>query len=459
MKLSTVNGSESRRVLIGMITDGSVLGRIASRWTREGLFASAAENLIGGWCASFYGKFRRAPGREIQTRYEQWADSGRGDSATIQGVGKILGSISDEYDRNGDAPTPDVTLDVAGRLFNRVKLKRLSEQIQADLEAGDVEKAESRIADMRPVELGVGEVIRPGEDAEFWAFVFDDNQMRPLVWYPGPLGQFVNSVLVRDAFVALTGPAKRGKSFWLLDMAFMAVTGDHHRVAYFEGGDLSRRQIGMRLGQRALRRTRPGGSKVVKWPVKFINHDELETEDLELSEVTQGECQMAWKKAQRGRDLFRLSCHSNSSLSVSHVESMIKRWDSDGWTPDVIVIDYADILAPPLGIREPRDQINENWKAMRRISQDWHCLVLTATQGDAASYDAKVMRKKNFSDDRRKHDHVTAMIGLNASDADKSRGVMRLNFVDRREGAYVESEQMWVAGCPEVARMAVCSSF
>jgi hypothetical protein len=115
--------------------------------------------------------------------------------------------------------------------------------------------------------------------------------------------------------------------------------------------------------------------------------------------------------------------------------------------PDAVVIDYADITAPYPGVKEGRDQINENWMHLRRISQDYHCLVLTATQADADSYSRRLMGRKNFSDDRRKHDHVTAMLGLNVTDEDKEVGITRVNFLDRREGGYTEKGQVWVAGC------------
>ena|GEM_PF-3025404 len=455
MKERRFDGSEIRRVVAGMVTDKTVLTRLAARWPREGLFAAVQDNLIGGWCVGYLKQFGRPPGRDIEGVFEGWA-ANRTDEATVELVRKRLEGISNEYGRNGEGWSSDYLLDVAGRLFRRVQVRRALEAADQDLETGDLDAAEKRLTDLRRVEVGTDATVRPGEDAEFWQDVFDEDNVRPLIWYPKDLGAFVGGELSRDSFVAFMGTAKRGKSFWLLDAAYRAARA-RHRVAYFEAGDLSRRQIGRRMGMRALRRPRPGVFEV-KVPTIWKPGPKTDLEVRQAVPISDLDCYREWRRMQRGEDLFRLQCHSNRSLTVAKIEGQIREWASDGWTPDAVVIDYADILAPPAGVREGRDQINENWMHLRRLSQDWHCLVLTATQSDAAGYDARLLKRKNFSDDRRKHDHVTAMLGLNSTDGEKEQGMWRLNWIDRRDAAQSEKGQVWVAGCLEIACPVVIST-
>jgi hypothetical protein len=132
----------------------------------------------------------------------------------------------------------------------------------------------------------------------------------------------------------------------------------------------------------------------------------------------------------------------------------------EGWIPDVVVIDYADILAPPPGIPAgEREGINENWKQMRSMSQSRHILVCTATQADAGSYEANVIRRQNFSDDRRKLDHVTGMFGINATHSELGMGAYRLNWLKRREDAYTSAKHIHVAHCLNLGRPHVKSSY
>ena len=98
---------------------------------------------------------------------------------------------------------------------------------------------------------------------------------------------------------------------------------------------------------------------------------------------------------------------------------MIKSWERDGWLPDVIVIDYADLLAAESSRTEGRDTINGTWKALRALSQELHGLVVTATQSDANSATTGLLTRANFSEDKRKFAHITGMNGLNQNNEEK----------------------------------------
>jgi hypothetical protein len=122
-------------------------------------------------------------------------------------------------------------------------------------------------------------------------------------------------------------------------------------------------------------------------------------------------------------------------------------------------IDYADNLSMTYAGKEGRDCINETWKHMRRISMEHHCLLVTATQTNAASNEAHVIRRKHFSDDKRKRATPTAVYGINQTETEKDSGIMRLNNLKKRRGAYKESFCVHVAGCLELANPAVLSTF
>jgi hypothetical protein len=78
--------------------------------------------------------------------------------------------------------------------------------------------------------------------------------------------------------------------------------------------------------------------------------------------------------------------------------------------------------------------------------------LVTATQADAASYERQVMTKSNFSEDKRKLAHVTGMIGLNQTKEEQEKGIMRLNWIVRREAEFSEFACLNVAGCLALGR-------
>ena len=171
-------------------------------------------------------------------------------------------------------------------------------------------------------------------------------------------------------------------------------------------------------------------------------------------------CKLIIKRKIKSKDTYlKLSCHPNSTLSVKSIIGILEDWAKEGWTPDVIVIDYADILNMDYSFLEGRDRINETWKQLRALSQKYHCLVVTATQADAASYTKDIVNMSNFSEDKRKLSHVTGVVGINATTKEKDLGIMRLNWVVLREGFYNTKRCVHVAGCLDIANPAIKSCF
>ena len=142
---------------------------------------------------------------------------------------------------------------------------------------------------------------------------------------------------------------------------------------------------------------------------------------------------------------FRISTHSNDTLSVDEINNILDTWEKeDGFIADVIIIDYADLLTST--IQDVRQQQNSNWKKSRAISQKRHSLLITVTQADAAAYEKDTLSLKNFSEDKRKYAHVTAMFGMNQDPSGRERklGIMRLNSMVMREGEPHPNEQVTV---------------
>lgn len=466
MRWQKASGSKERRILIGMIVSQPVLARIAPKWDKEGMFGSQWANVVGQWCVDYLTSYNKAPGKNITSLFEAWAEESS-DKDTVALVERFLQSLSGEYAALKKEVNADHVIDMAGEHFNKVRLERHKDALEGFLEDGKTQKALDLYQKFKPVEMGVGQWVDVLRDGAAMDRAFEDKK-EPLIVYPDGLGEFFGDALERDGFIAFTGPEKRGKTWWLLDVAWRAML-QRRKVAFFEVGDLSQSQIMRRFGVRAAKR--PLKATKADKPVKVPRRLEVTADGVDLDfeekawkgELTPKEAKAACLKVinrtKTNDSLLRLSVHPNTSISVAGVESYIRQWDREGWSPDVIVIDYADILAPVNGTAESRDQINMTWKLLRRMSQDYHCLVVTATQTDAASYDAGTIGKKNFSEDKRKHAHVTGMVGINQTDQEKEKQLQRLNWVDLREGEYTEKRCVTVAGCLAIAQPAMRSFF
>jgi hypothetical protein len=162
------------------------------------------------------------------------------------------------------------------------------------------------------------------------------------------------------------------------------------------------------------------------------------------SMITEEDC-IRWRKVfqyrTKGRR-FKVSTHSNSTVNVADLNNILLKWKyEEQYEPDVIVIDYADILAPEDSKKDQRTIQDERWRALRRLSQDFNCLVITATQAGRSTYTSDVVSASDVSEDKRKNAHLTGMLGLHQVPEEKSHGVIRVGWLMLREGDFNESEQ------------------
>lgn len=470
----TAAAKDLRLVLIGMIVDAAVLGEIASRWER-GLFGAEWANAVAQICVQHYRKYKQPPRAMITSLFQQWAERNR-DLKTIEAMERFLQSLSDEYRDNYERAAEELNsayvLDVANRALNRSRMIRIAGEVQ-ELCNGqdDVEAALALMSGFCPVGIGSTDGYHLFTDREEIFRTFAQAEGDVLVNYDGALGQFMGSALERDGFVAFVAASKKGKTYALIDVAFRALK-ERRRVAFFEVGDLSRKQINGRFATRVA--AHPYRSRewpvVAKYPRRFIREDlgdgrfrrNVEHEERVFNEpLTAAQAWKAIARLQRYRVRSQDSYFWMASMprtNVYEIETTLQHLERTWHVPDVVVIDYADLLGPLPGF-EGRESINETWRRLRILSQEWHCLVVTASQGNAASHTASIMGRRNFSDDRRKLDHPTGLIGIASTAEDHAMGVNRWNWMVRREEETDESRQVYVAGCLALAHPTVLSSW
>lgn len=464
MKITKYEGGDIQRlVLTGMIVKQHVLATIADKWKEPGLFPDPWSNIIGQWCVDYYNKYEKAPKKDIQTIFEKWSQKFK-DKDTIGIVGSFLGKLSKQYESTRKQMNAAYVLDQAKDLFVKSQIIELQERLGELVELNDLKKAEAAIENFSKVEMTKDAYVDVFSASAKEKFRNAMNQKdNSVLKYDGAIGNFLGNRLEREGFISFMGPEKVGKTWWLLEIAMKGVL-EGKKVAFFEVGDMSEAQILRRFAVRVARR--PLEPSEVKIPVGIMPNEPIA--DVELKVKTYDKylsMNKAWKGVEKmiakGKsDLLRLNTYPNDSISADGIKAVLDKQVRKGWCPDIVVIDYADILAPGKGYEgDSRDAINSTWKRLRSLSQFYHCLVVTATQSNAASYDTKVLTKKNFSNDKRKFAHITGMIGLNCVEQEKDIGVMRLNWLDLREGSFSRSKCVHVAGSFGIARPVMFSTF
>lgn len=455
-----VDGSLERQILAAMVTSKAFLGS-AAPLVDPSLLPSKYAQQLARWCIDHNARYGDAPGRGIEALYHGWVETENPDPADADAVHDFLEAISKEHD---DAPAINVPvlLDTTANYLTTRRLEILKDVLSTSLLQGRRDDALAAVSDFRSVsnEEAVGYNPLQGKGALTRAF---SSPASPIMSFGGDAGEFFDRALTRDSLIGIQGPEKRGKTWWCLEFMYRALR-DRARVAMFQVGDLSENQLTLRMAVRIasvpLWRSQCGVAIPYPTKIDIINGKNGKEAEVTTRPVVHNQpvdLQTAYRanktfrrrhKLPTDRPSVMFSVHSNSSINVAGINAILERWRQElEFVPDLIIIDYADILAPEDPRKDPRHQVNETWKALRKLSQDWHACVMAPTQANAASYGAKTQSMANFSEDKRKLAHVTGMLGLNATEAEKTQGVMRLNWLVLRESEFHPSRCLWVAQC------------
>ncbi|MDR2115849.1 MAG: hypothetical protein LBP87_05655 [Planctomycetaceae bacterium] len=462
MEVESFNADVERRILIGMITDDTVVSSVASLWkttNRFDFFRTDIANLVGRWAVDHYNKYSKAIRESIQSRFQSYQDKNSNQDYCKQ-ISDLLTSLDLEFDNN-PIQNRDYLIDQASRYFTEVQLDRIADRIKAGIQSGKLEDSLDAVNSFQRVELNADLGIDPlrNETAIRQAF---EGGAEQLIHFnkkdEDDIQFFFGNAFSRDSFIGFLAGEKVGKSFALLDISVRAMK-ERRKVAFFEVGDMSQNQVIMRLMQYVTAIPKKKDF-VIKVPSRLevdkkhnieIDYNEMPIREPLFVEDAIQKCRKMVEK--HGKDeLLRLSVHASGSVSVPGIVSRLDTWERSGWIPDVIVIDYADLLAPIDGKQDRRYQVDDTWKRLRGLSQSKHCLIVTATQADAASYKTKLLDKSNFSESKTKLAHVTGMVGINATPIERDQQIRRLNWIVRREEEYSELECLYVAGCLAIGR-------
>lgn len=482
-------------IIIGMVVSDEFLKSIRNMYNPR-YMKSATAKLIASWCIEYYDKYEKAPYMDIEPIFYQKLKDGLSKDLGEEIEQDILPQLSEKYD--AETFNLQYWIDQTKAYFKEQNLRIHADAIRTLADDGKLDEAETLAKEFNiaSVQLQNGLTLNSEETFIKLRQAFEEAE-KPLIRYPWALGRFWNEQLVRGGFVSLLAPEKRGKTFMLWDLAVRGVRGGSN-VVFFQAGDMTEKQQLLRAGiyfSGMPRKEKYCGPRLKPIADCYFNQiDECKRKDRfcnfgvsvepegglkqyqanmtleglkDLYEMYPGYTSCTnkacgkwedhgalWlepdfvygpltadiaienveKFLKRRKSVFKLSTHPGD-LTIDKMYSLLDIWYLDeGFIPDIIVVDYADLVKPKRE-SEFRHRQNEVWEGFRQLTFEKHCLLVTATQANAASYEKGSLKLSNFSEDKRKYAHVTAFYGLNQDPKgyEKKLGILRMNELLLRE--------------------------
>lgn len=468
-----VNAKAEQDLLIGMITSDAFLKGVQSIFTPSLLQIPWAK-IVANWCMGYFRQYEKAPGRMIEDIFT--AEKSKLDETQEDLIAEFLTNLSEQHEKEGSF-NAQYKLDQSELYLKTRSLEELASSIKAVSAAGNITEAEALVANYkrvaRPVTRGVD--VLSDKEAIINAFEYEDETLFQL---PGDLGKMLGP-FPTDDLIAVVGPGKRGKSFWIDLMCNRSMLSGLNTLLI--DLEMNQSQRMRRLHQFYLGEAKHPGEYYVPMFDCILNQTNectkfgrvcgvgamdkqghlLGPEDVPDSyipcTVCRGTKEYQWtvwkKKVQKQGATWRRALRKSQnviklarggrlwlanfpagSVTLSDIRVFLDNLEHyDGFVPRVIGIDYLDYLAASGSYGEKRHKIDEVWSGTRGLAQERHCRIFTASHTTADTFDRRI-KQKDLSELKAKANHVAKMFALNQTEMEKRQGVMQIGTLfDRHE--------------------------
>lgn len=474
-----------KRIVTGMIVSDKYLRELGPmiKWD---YFQSSFTKTVGKWCIRYHGTYEKAPFDHIEDIYNEKRQNLKDEEADL--IEGLLKELSDRHAYEGSI-NADYLLDQTIEYFRKRELEITVGNMQILLDRNDIEGAEKERDKWRKVDRLYSKAVDPFDQSSIDE-VFEDTE--DFLRMQGDLGKFIGN-MDRHYLVGITGPYKRGKTWFLQEIAITAMM-KRLKVAFFslemqskqmnkriyqrltgtpkgEGGkfkipcfDCLRNQddsctLGLRTNR--MRLLSPEGAKPSRFdpnsPYKTCTACRNHISDAYLTEYWYQEVERpsfephyittqisAYRR--KYKHYLKVIAYPRFGANTDDLLIDLDRLETGSeFVPDVIIIDYADILKPESGSPATGiEAIDITWKCLARLAGERHALVVTATQATREALDAYHVTQKHTSLWIGKLAHVDAMLSLNQTEKEKEEGIMRVGVMAHRFEDFKQNANCYV---------------
>lgn len=449
-----------QQILIGIITNTNFLKRIRNKLKKPHL-KSDYSNFILKWVFDYFDNYGKAPGKEIRKIYLANKSQVKLEASKLISI--FLKTLSKSYEQQKDFNS-EYLYDQAVNYIRKRDLELLVNRIGKFLERDKIGIASASLVDFQLVHKETSEIFNPF-DFEYIKANFEERD-EGIVELPDALGRLLGP-LDRSMLVSFTAPEKRGKTWWLIEMAIQSLI--QGRKVLFVSFEMSERQVRNRFWHRLTAsyrvvEERKRQKKRILIPIldclknqqglcleynrpsvylfkegrdkpTFDNANKLYKpctlcldergprskkfeatfwyEEAKLSMFSEN---LVKEKAKAIKDIFgdnlRVKCFPAFTANSTDILNVINELEvNEGFLTDVLVDDYLDIHANE-GNLLGRENIDAMWKKAKSTAAQKKLLYITADQSAKVTYE-KDIKLQDTSEDKRKNAHVDIKVGIN----------------------------------------------
>jgi RecA/RadA recombinase len=126
--------------------------------------------------------------------------------------------------------------------------------------------------------------------------------------------------------------------------------------------------------------------------------------------------------------------YPTKSASVQTIKNHIEKLRKRGIYPDIVLVDYADLLKPPRSSNEKRHELEETYEGLRALAQTYEIPLWTASQTNRSGLNAEVITMEAISEAFNKCFVADFIFSLSRTIQDKQSNKGRMFIAKNRNG-------------------------
>lgn len=334
---------------------------------------------------------------------------------------KTKAKLKDQYQ---DEICDLVDMDLSDKEYIKDNLIRFGKRAaleQAILKS--VDDIEKDVEDFSEVEERISKAIRIGEDiSDLGTDFFTTAEERMKLYQSGSdgvrriptglvgLDKIMKGGLGDGELGVVIAPPNRGKSFALCNIGAGAIL-EGFNVAHYTL-EMPEKQVSKRYDMRLVKKN---------FDYLRENSSNVLTSLMNIQKIHKGQ--------------FWIKKYRTNECSVNTIRSHLTRlYVEKGFTPDLIVVDYADLIQPRKSYSDKRFELESVYLDLRDLGDEYSCPVWTASQTNRGGLDKKTITMSDLAEAFNKANIADFMATLCQTVEEKADGTMRWYVAKQRDG-------------------------
>ncbi|MBT6048138.1 MAG: hypothetical protein HOG49_15120 [Candidatus Scalindua sp.] len=268
-----------------------------------------------------------------------------------------------------------------------------------------------------------------GED--FWDFVYTGEDDLEVVCKTGieTIDNKIHGYCRSELFLWL-GATNVGKSWALTDGARAALLQGKNVVIYSLEMIAKNYQKRLAMAISGMKRDFTNGDLLITF-ADGTSHNFKENEVLCTDSETFKKSKEFYKR-RNGRVIIKEGIEGKFTVGAIHAH--LNQLEISGFAPDIIFVDYADLLGSDRKFKEKIHEIDDVFTNLRGLAKERNIAVVSATQGTRDAIDARRVGLRQTSGSIGKAKIADVVLTLNQTEEEAKGNIMRLFAAKVREG-------------------------